>query len=166
MILCDYVIWFFFYSICGWGYETLYCSMEAGEFVKRGFFYGPYLPIYGFGAIFLIILFHKRMTKLRLFVYSMALTTILEYVTSFVLELIFDKTWWNYTNYTLQLHGRICLLASLLFGVLGVVLINYIQPRIKWLTDKFNKTTKFSIAFICSILISIDLIFSIFKAMS
>lgn len=165
MILYDLVLWFFIYSICGWGYETIYCSIQAGEFVKRGFFYGPYLPIYGFGAVFLILLLHKRMTKISLFFYSMVVTTALEYLTSWVLELIFHKTWWDYTNYTIQLHGRICLLASLLFGILGVVLINYIQPYIKRLTDKISKHTKIILAFVGSITLVTDFIFSIFKAM-
>ena len=165
MILIDYVIWFFIYSICGWGYETIYCSIQAGEFVKRGFSNGPYLPIYGFGAVFLILLLRKHMTKISLFFYSMIVTTILEYFTSWLLELIFHKTWWDYTNYTLQLNGRICLLAALLFGILGVVLINYIQPRIKWLTDKIPSPTKFTLAIVCTIILCTDFVFSIFKAL-
>lgn len=166
MVLYDLILWFFIYSIFGWCYETTFCSIEAGHFVERGFFYGPYLPIYGFGAIFLILLFHKKMNKLCLFFYSMLITTALEYFTSWILEVIFHKTWWNYTNYTIQLNGRICLVASILFGTLGVLLINYIQPLLKRLTDKLSKKLKIYLSSFGTILLLCDFIFSILKAFS
>ncbi len=165
MILWDMTLWFFIYSIYGWCYETIYCSIEAGEFVKRGFSYGPYLPIYGFGAIFVIVLLHKRMTKLNQFFCSMIVTTALEYTVSWVLEIIFQKKWWDYTNYTIQLNGRICLLGSLLFGFLGVVLLNYIHPRVKRLTNKISNPLKMKIALCGLTLLLTDFVFSIFNAL-
>ncbi len=164
MVLWDMILWFFIYSIYGWCYETIYCSIEAGEFVKRGFSYGPYLPIYGFGAIFVIILLHKRMTKLSQFLYSMIVTTALEYTVSWVLEMIFHKKWWDYTNYTIQLNGRICLLGSLLFGFLGVVLVNYIHPRVKRLTNKISSPLKTKIAFGLLVVLLTDFVFSVIHA--
>lgn len=161
MALYDMVFWFFMYSTYGWCYETIFCSIQNGTFINRGFLFGPYLPIYGFGAIFVILLLHKKMNKMKQFLLSMVVTTALEYVTSYLLEVIFDKTWWNYNNYTIQLHGRICLQASLLFGVLSVLLINYIHPYVKKLTDKISKKVKImvSIALACGILT--DFLFSV-----
>ncbi|MDD5935235.1 MAG: putative ABC transporter permease [Clostridiales bacterium] len=164
MVLYDTILWFFIYSIYGWCYETIYCSIEAGEFVKRGFFYGPYLPIYGFGAIFVIILLHKQMSKPKQFLLSMVVTTALEYTASWLLEIIFHKTWWDYTNYNIQLNGRICLLGSLLFGFLGVVLINYIQPRVKHFTDRFSKSLKVKIAGSAILILLTDFVFSVIRA--
>lgn len=164
MVLCDMILWFFIYSIYGWCYETIYCSIEAGELVKRGFSYGPYLPIYGFGAIFVIVLLRKPMTKLSQFLFSMIVTTALEYTVSWVLEVIFDKKWWDYTNYTIQLNGRICLLGSLLFGFLGVVLINYIHPKVKQLTNKISKPLKTKVALAGVTLLLTDFVFSVIHA--
>lgn len=164
MALYDMIVWFYIYSIFGWCYETIYCSIEAGELVKRGFFYGPYLPIYGFGAIFVLLLLHKRMNKIQQFFFSMVVTTGMEYLTSWLLELIFNKRWWDYTNYRIQLNGRVCLVAALLFGVMGVVLVNFIHPRLKRLTDKITKKTRIVLASSGVVLLLTDFVFSVFKA--
>jgi uncharacterized membrane protein len=165
MALYDFVLWFFVYSAYGWCYETIFCSLQADKFVNRGFFFGPYLPIYGFGALFVIILLHKRMSKIHQFILSLIVTTALEYITSYLLEVIFHRTWWNYNNYPFQLHGRICLLASILFGFLGVLLINYIQPRVKKLTDKTSKRTKIILSSTLLSGICVDLLFSVSGAL-
>ena len=166
MVLCDLVLWFFIYSAYGWVYETIFCSFQAGEFADRGFFYGPYLPIYGFGALFVIFLLHRRMTKLQQFILSLTVTTALEYATSYLLEVIFHKTWWNYTNYYFQLNGRICLVAALLFGVLGVLLINYIHPFVKKKTDKITKHMKIILSTSFVSILFVDFLFSLTKALS
>lgn len=164
MALYDMIIWFFVYSMFGWCYETIFCSIEAAAWVNRGFFFGPYLPIYGFGSIFVILLLHKKTKKYQQFFLSMVVTTALEYATSWLLELIFNKRWWDYQNYTIQLNGRICLLASLLFGILGVIIINYIQPNIKRFTDRFSKKLKIILASLLSATLLTDFIFSVIKA--
>jgi uncharacterized membrane protein len=164
MVLYDLVLWFFIYSAYGWLYETIFCSFQAGHFADRGFFYGPYLPIYGFGALFVIFLLHKRMTKLQQFILSLTVTTALEYVTSYLLEVIFHKTWWDYTNYYFQLNGRICLVAALLFGVLGVLLINYIHPFVKKRTDKITKHMKLVLSCTLTSILFVDFLFSLTKA--
>ncbi len=164
MVLYDLVLWFFIYSIYGWIYETIFCSIQSGYFVERGFFYGPYLPIYGFGALFVIILLHRRMTRLQQFLLSLIVTTALEYATSYILEVIFHKTWWDYTNYYFQLNGRICLLAALLFGVLGVLLINYVHPFVKKRTDKITRHTKIILSSSFASILFIDFLYSVIKA--
>lgn len=165
MVLYDLVLWFFIYSAYGWLYETIFCSFQSGYLVERGFFYGPYLPIYGFGALFVIFLLNRRMNRLQQFLLSLTVTTALEYATSYLLEVIFHKTWWDYTNYYFNLNGRICLLAALLFGVLGVLLINYIHPFVKTRTDKIRRHTKIILASSLASILFIDFLCSITKAM-
>lgn len=91
--LCDYFLWFIFYSLIGWIYESAFCSIEAGEFVNRGFLNGPYIPIYGTSAIIVIFLFANMKSSILLFFCSMAVTSIMEYATSWALESIFHKRW-------------------------------------------------------------------------
>lgn len=157
------MIWLFIYSLFGWCYETIVCSIQAGELVKRGFLFGPYLPIYGFGALLIILCLHKRMNKANLFLLSMLVTTALEYATSWVLEILFNRRWWDYSNYTIQLNGRICLLASLLFGTLGVLLVRFIHPRLKYRTDLIPKKIRAICASFLFVGMSFDFIFSIIR---
>lgn len=165
MVLYDMVLWFFVYSVYGWCYETIFCSIQKGSFVNRGFLFGPYLPIYGFGALFVIFLLHANMNKIHQFFLCMVVTSVLEYLTSYLLEVIFDRKWWNYNNYTLQLNGRICLLASLLFGILGVLLINYFHPRVKNITNNISIRKKLITSSVLACGLFIDFIFSVFGAM-
>lgn len=160
------MIWLFIYSLFGWCYETIVCSLQAGELVKRGFLFGPYLPIYGFGALLIILCLHKCMNKANLFLSGMLVTTALEYATSWVLEMLFHRRWWDYSNYTLQLNGRVCLLASLLFGVLGVLLVKYIHPRLKRRTDQIPMKIRIVCASLLFIGMSTDFVFSILGNLS
>ncbi len=155
------MIWLFAYSLIGWCYETIVCSIQAGQLVKRGFLFGPYLPIYGFGALFIILFLHKRMNRANLFLFSMLVSTALEYATSWVLEMLFDRKWWDYSNYTIQLNGRVCLLASLLFGALGVLLVKYIHPRLKLRTDQIPMKIRIFCAAFLFVGMSTDFILSV-----
>lgn len=166
MVFVNLVLWFTIYSVVGWCYESLFCSIQAQELVNRGFLFGPYLPIYGFGAIFLILLLHKHMNNISLFFIAFFVTTAFEYSTSWLMEVIFHKTWWDYTNYALQLNGRVCLLASILFGLFGIVLVKKIHPVVQKLTDRLSNKTKVISASIISCILFVDFVFSILHTCS
>lgn len=121
-------ILFIFYSFLGWSWETMKCSAENRRFINRGFFKGPYCPIYGWGAIGVILFLGNIKNIIILFLAGLLLCTLLEYTTSFVLEKLFNKRWWDYSSYRFNLKGRICLLCSTSFGVLSVLLIKFVQP--------------------------------------
>lgn len=127
---------FLFYSFLGWVCETTFCSLAARKFINRGFLSGPFCPIYGFGAMIILILFSGlRNHLLLLFVCSTIGTSALEYVTSFLLEKIFHLSLWDYSDRKWNLHGRICLRNSLLFGIMSVLMVQVIHPHIiSWLT--------------------------------
>lgn len=94
------------YSVTGWVYETILCSVLARKFVNRGFLTGPWCPIYGFGA--LLVIFPLQRLKddlLPLFLSSMVLTMLLEYLTSYVMEKLFHTRWWDYSDKKFQLNG-------------------------------------------------------------
>ncbi|WP_332447602.1 putative ABC transporter permease [Sphaerochaeta sp.] len=123
------VCYFFCYALLGYVVEVAYCSIPQKRLVNRGFLHGPYLPIYGFGALLIIQLF-SRFTAHPLLVFLLALlvTSLLEYVTSFALELFFHAKLWDYSTHRFNLQGRVCLLNSTLFGLLGLVVLYGIQP--------------------------------------
>lgn len=124
-------LYFFIYSFIGWCAEMIYCRLYDGKWSDRGFLYGPYCPIYGFGGVIIVVCLEPFANSIALvFLLAMLLTTILEYITSFLMEKIFDAKWWDYSKKLLNINGRVCLLNSVLFGLMGIILIYIVQPYI------------------------------------
>ncbi len=120
---------FVFYSFVGWLSEVVYCSILERRFVNRGFLFGPLCPVYGFGALLVIYLLEPFAGNVPLlFAMAVLVTSALEYATGLFLETAFGTRWWDYSSYRFNLHGRICLLNSLLFGAMGVVGVRFLHP--------------------------------------
>lgn len=138
-----YIPLFFLFSFAGWLWEAGIYLVKDGEFVNRGVLFGPWLPIYGCGGI-LLIFFLKRWEykPVLVFLVSMALCSVLEYLVSFVLERVWGIRWWDYSGEFLNISGRICLLSSLLFGVGGWLLVCYAVPYLRMLYRKIWKREK------------------------
>ncbi len=158
---CNLFICFSAYSIFGWIYETIFCSVEAGHLVARGFLFGPYLPIYGFGAVLIIILLGKETSVPKLFIKSMIITSTLEYITATVLEVVFNKRWWDYSGYTFNFQGKICLLAAMAFGMFAVVLLKVFQPRFNKLIERFSMRTRLAVTKIGLVIMILDFVASV-----
>ena len=128
---------FFIYSCIGWIVEVIDQRIEIGKWVNRGFLIGPYCPIYGVGSLLIIFLLDKyRNDILVLFILITLICSILEYVTSYLMEKIFHIRWWDYSNHKYNINGRICLSTMIPFGLGGVLLITYLNPFILSLIDK------------------------------
>lgn len=126
-----YFLSFVIYSFLGWICETIYCLIIDKEYVNRGFLKGPFCPIYGAGALIVIIILSPVSDNiLLLFLSGMIFTSILEYITGFLLEIIFNLKWWDYSSYRFNIKGRICLLNSILFGILSLITVTIINPII------------------------------------
>lgn len=129
--------WFIIYSVIGWIYETLYTYMVSGRFTNRGFLFGPLCPIYGLSILLMILISSDRSkTTVNLIVRCALVATAMEYVTSFWLEYFFNKRWWDYSDMFMNVNGRICIGASLLFGILGAFFIRIIHPIIKEINNR------------------------------
>lgn len=136
-----YYVWLFFLTaIFGWLWEGLLYLLKDETYVNRGFLTGPWLPIYGMGAVMLELLFHRWHGKpVRVFFLSMLLCTILEYAAGWYLEATWGVKWWDYSEMPIQLHGRICLLSSLLFGVGGMLLVWVVSPLLYALYQRLSQ---------------------------
>ncbi len=120
---------FILYSILGWFMEVVIVSSKKRKITARGFLIGPWCPIYGFGALFITLLLRKYYNDpVALFVMSFLMGTILEYVTSYLMEKLFHARWWDYSNHKFQINGRVSLTTSLGFGALGVILVYILNP--------------------------------------
>ncbi len=108
---------FFLYAFLGWCTEVAYAALDLGKFVNRGFLNGPYCPIYGIGVlIVLVILTPLKRNVFLLYIGSVLLTSILEFLTGYVLERVFHNKWWDYSGYPFQIKGYVCLKFSVLWG--------------------------------------------------
>ena len=113
----QWALFFFLYSFLGWIWESGYVSLREKRWMNRGFLNGPLLPIYGFGAVFILLFtLPVAANPLLVFLMGMAGATLLEYVTGSFLENTFHVRYWDYSMYRWNLHGHICLAASLCWG--------------------------------------------------
>lgn len=136
MTFLDLFYIFLFYSFFGWFLETIFISLKRRHFVNMGFLDGPFSPIYGFGALAIVLFVFPFKNNLPLFfILSIIVTSLLEYLTSYVLEKIFKIKWWNYSTQPLNLHGRICLEASFYWGILSMLVLTFVHPQIIPLTS-------------------------------
>lgn len=124
-----YVILFFLVSFAGWLWEVLLHLAAEHEFINRGIYKGPYLPIYGAGGLLLWFLLHRLSRRPGwTFLLSMGICSVLEYFSSVFLEWKWGMRWWDYSGHFLNLNGRICLLGAVCFGLGGMLLNCYILP--------------------------------------
>ena len=167
----DYSIWslilmFFLFSFVGWVWECIYILVEQGILVNRGAMYGPWLPIYGFGCTLILIatklkLSRKLLTKpFKTFFTIMILCTILEYFTSWGLEVIKGVRYWDYTGIFLNINGRVCLENSLFFGIGGCIALYFIGPYLEDKISKIPHKIKISLALFLMTVMLIDTIYS------
>lgn len=127
-------IWFILYSILGWVYETIYCSIKGLKWDNRGMLIGPYCPIYGVGAVLDVLLCSGLGNARAVFIACMLGSAVLEYTTSYATERLFHAVWWDYSYLPFNLNGRICLSCSLGFGVAGILVLYGIHPYMVCLT--------------------------------
>lgn len=124
------VLLFFVMSVTGWIWEVSMHLITDGEFSNRGVLHGPWLPIYGAGAVLVLVLLNRfRRWPVAEFVLTMVVCGCVEYGTSYYLELVSDgKRWWDYTGYFLNLNGRICAEGLLTFGIGGMLIVYVLAP--------------------------------------
>lgn len=136
MSISNIFLLFIIYSAAGWILEVIYCSIVSRRFINRGFLKGPLCPIYGVGGI-LVIFALKPLSEniLILFVVAGIATSCLEYVTSWVLEFLFCTKWWDYSLNRFNVHGRVCLFNTIVFGVISVIVVRVMDPMIRTVLD-------------------------------
>ena len=160
-IFLYYFLLFMLYSIAGWIMEVIPVGIEKKKFINRGFFIGPYCPIYGFSAVMMILLLGRyHDDPFALFILSLVACTFFEYVTSFIMEKLFKARWWDYSDKTLNINGRVCLENSVIFGLLGCALIIIVNP---FITNILSNVPDNVIDIFSSILLVLFIIDNIFS---
>ena len=159
---------FLLYSFLGWVVESIYCFIIDKKFVNRGFLIGPSLPIYGFGSLIILFLLGRFIKyPILLFIMTAFVCSVLEYVTSYVMERIFKTRWWDYSEMNFNINGRICLRNMMLFGVLALVMSYVINPFVIEVLDMINPVVlkvfviMFFILFVLDVIVSSKIIYNI-----
>lgn len=160
------ILWYFIlFSIVGLILETIYCYQTTGIFESRkGLIYGPFCPIYGVGATFLIVLLNKyKDNPILLFLYGILLGSILEYFLSFTLEALYGTRFWEYSYLMFNLNGRISLVYSLFWGILSIFLIRWLKPLVDKIIDKLTSKLTLTVEIVVVTFLIFDLFATIYS---
>ena len=161
-ILLKLSTYFVIYSFLGWCIESIYKSIMEKKLVNSGFLFGPLCPIYGLGAIIMYLFLEDVSNKpIITFCLGFVVLSIWEYIVGLFLEKVFHAKYWDYSNYKLNLQGRVCLLNSFFWGLLGVLFIDIINPFITGIIEQINIDTIMYFDIIIYIIIFIDIVVSI-----
>ncbi len=159
--ICILFITFIFYAFLGWCFEMIHMGITTNEVVNRGFLNGPIIPIYGAGVLSILLLLKPLKHNIVLLTICIVLIcSIIEYLTSYVMEKMFGLRWWDYENKPLNLHGRICFETMSMFTVMALFIVYYLDPVFQKMIDKVDTTYVVIISIILLIFFISDIIFS------
>ena len=128
------IFYFIIYSFLGWCLESIYKTIILKKPTNSGFLYGPFCPMYGIGALLMIILGRFSTNIVMIFLVAFIVFSVWEYIVAIILEKLFKTKYWDYSNLKFNIKGRVCLKNSIYWGILGVLLVYIVQPTIENLT--------------------------------
>lgn len=136
--IAQWILFFFVYGFVGWICECFYVSAKhawkkkSWEFVNRGFLHGPFIPIYGFASISILLTTIQLRESTYIVYLAGALTaTVFELITGTVMEKLFKVKYWDYSDWPLNYKGHICLFVSMFWGLLSVLLVKGVHMLVE-----------------------------------
>ena len=161
--LVNLIMIFFIIAIFGYVWEVNLIYIQTGIIANRGAMMGPWLPIYGTGSVLALLLGYKlRKRPLIEFLFIVLICGILEYMTSYVMEISTGLRWWDYTGSFLNINGRICLEGLLTFGIGGSTIVYLIAPFLDKKLSKIKMQIIIPIAITLTLLFAVDAVYSQF----
>lgn len=158
---------FFAYAFIGWIWESLYVSIKNRKLTSSGFVFGPVIPIYGISIMTVLLLLGPFTGNLgALFAMGVLLITLIEYVTSWLMEIIFHARWWDYSKVPLNFQGRVALPVSLFWGIGVVAIVKLLDPFISAMILGIPATPAILLATVFTGIFMFDLGFTVANALS
>ena len=162
----QWLFFFFFYSFFGWCFESTYVSLHEKRFVNRGFIRGPFLPLYGTGALMMLIVSMPFQDNLILtYVAGCVGATVLEYITGVLMETLFKVRYWDYSDKKFNINGYICLGSSIAWGFLTIFMTEVIHKPIADFVTSLNPVVEFTFIAVVSVLFVYDTVRSTKEAL-
>lgn len=160
----QWLFFFYFYCFFGWCFESTYVSLKSRKLVNRGFMRGPFLPLYGSGAIMMLIVSMPFQDNVFLtYIAGVIGATALEYVTGVTMEALFKVRYWDYSNQRFNYKGHICLSSSVAWGFLTILMTRVIHKPIEQFVLEIPMKTLACVTGVLTIYIVADFTLS-FKA--
>ena len=157
--VADYIFMFFVFCFVGWVWEVSLHLVQYQEFVNRGTMYGPWLPIYGTGGVLMILLLNRfRKNKPKMIALMILLCGVLEYWSSFILDFIYNKSYWDYKDMFMNLNGRICLAGLVAFAIGGCFGVYVAGPKLRHFMHSLSKKKQLTICIVLIALYAVDMI--------
>ena len=164
--LGQWLLFFFLYCFLGWVWESCYVSAKRRQWVNRGFLHGPMLPIYGTGAVIILLAtIPVRDSLWLIFLLGMLAATALEYVTGAAMEALFKVRYWDYSKQPFNLNGYICLTSSLAWGAFSILLVRFLHPPVEELVLRLPAFLADALACVLTVYFTADTVRSFQAAM-
>ncbi len=160
----EYTLYFFVYAILGWCVEVIHAALKRGKFENRGFLNGCWCPIYGVGVVLVLLcLTPININVFVLFIASLALTSVLEFIVGFVLEKLFKTKWWDYSKEHFNIKGYVCVKYSILWGLACVIVVDLIHPMISHLVHITPVLAQYIICGVLCVAFIVDAVFTVIQ---
>lgn len=170
----DYIFYFFFYSFIGWFFESCYCSIRPKKWVNRGFLRGPICPIYGTGGLVMMVCLlplrhiteNLYLNELLIFIAGAILCDIVEFMTSYIMEKLFNARWWDYSNKKFNIQGRICLTHTFYWGTCSCLFVFVLEPIMNlYLVGQVSESSRNILTYIFLTVFAFDLLDTVIHAL-
>ena len=162
--IIKWLFFFYFYCFFGWIFESAYVSLRSKKFVNRGFMRGPFLPIYGSGAIMMLVVSMPFQDNIFLtYIAGCIGATVLELVTGVAMEALFKVRYWDYSNQKFNYKGHICLSSTIAWGFLTIFMTEFLHKVVEKIISFIPAMTINVVTVIVTVYIIIDFTLS-FKA--
>lgn len=170
----DYIFYFFFYSFIGWFFESCYCSIRPKKWINRGFLRGPICPIYGTGGLVMMICLlplrhlteNLYVNELLIFIAGAILCDVVEFMTSYIMEKLFNARWWDYSNKKFNIQGRICLTHTFYWGTCSCLFVFILEPIMNlYLVGQVSESSRNILTYIFLTVFAFDLLDTVIHAL-
>lgn len=160
----QWLFFFYFYCFVGWCIESTHVSIRTRKLTNRGFMRGPFLPLYGSGAIMMLVVSMPFQDSIVLtYLAGCVGATILEYITGVTMEALFKVRYWDYSNQKFNFQGHICLGTTLAWGLLTILMTEIVHVPVEKLMLSIPGKTLTVVTIVLTIVIAVDFALS-FKA--
>ncbi len=157
-----WILTFYIYGFVGWIWESFICPIITRHKIKNsGFLIGPIVPIYGVGAIVVSLLFSPQERYISIFFEGAFVACVIEYITSYVMEKMYHRRWWDYSDKAFHVNGRVCLEGFLIFGLFSVVAVKYVQPYLLEKLLRYQSTFLIVVATSLTTILVIDFAYTV-----